>query len=435
MRYREFLRVFLIGFALVALSSGADAQTYEDGLVAFDRAEYPRAAEIWEPLAAAGNAKAQHALGMLYESGQGVPAQDFARAAELYRGAANQGEAAAMNNLGLMYADGRGVSKDVGEAYRLWMIAAKSGHPMAQFNLALLFFRGAGLPDPDYNEAAWWFAEAANNGSVDAQFALGELYARGMGVPQSDDEARRWYTIAAGSGHGLAQRRLDELATATDSNTTMSVVAPVEVPAEENALEPVVEVETIAEPEPVLEPVAEPEASEPEMAEPEIAEPEIAAEPAEEPTTAGEPIASSDWADPDKATTADDAAATADTATGAAASEAAADTGGTQQSSLPDIPPPGDGATAEGADAAAGVEGVYVLLGRAPTPVQAEQAWSILKVAFPNELGPVSPRMTQSADGKFLILGGPLATEADAKNLCDRLRQRAESVECQIVRN
>jgi hypothetical protein len=167
-----------------------------------------------------------------------------------------------------------------------------------------------------------------------------------------------------------------------------------------------------------------------------MAEPDIAAETIAEPAAA-EPIASSAWADPSKEPAVDGATATADTATGAAASDAAADTGGTQQSSLPDIPPPNDGATTEGAGEGEtmGDEGVYVLLGRAPTPVQAEQAWSILKVAFPNELGPVSPRMKQSADGKFLILGGPLASEADAKTLCERLRQRAASVECQIVNN
>jgi hypothetical protein len=261
-----------------------------------------------------------------------------------------------------------------------------------------------------------------------------------MGVPQSDDEARRWYTIAAGSGHGLAQRRLDELAATSDSNTTLSVVAPAEPEAEaaqaveeveaETVEEPAAEPEIAAEPDPVPEPDP---IAEPAIAEPDITEPVITAEPVQEPAAASEPIASSEWADPSKEPVADEAEATADAATGAAATDAAADTGATQQSSLPDIPPPNDGATAEGADGAAGGGGVFVLLGRAPTPVQAEQAWSILKVAFPKELGPVSPRMTQSADGKFLILGGPLGSEAEARALCARLLQRAESVQCQVI--
>jgi len=421
--------VFLIGLGVLLASPAAEAQSYEDGLVAFDRAEYPRAAGIWEPLAAAGDAKAQHALGMLYESGQGVPAQDFARAAELYRASANQGETAAMNNLALMYADGRGVTKDVGEAYRLWTVAAKAGHPQAQFNLALLFFRGQGIPEPDFNEAAWWFAEAANNGSVDAQFALGELHARGMGVPQSNDEARRWYTIAAGSGHGLAQRRLDDMDAAA-AGTSETPTAATETTAESTETTPTVseedtestteeEVEILVV-EPTEEPAAEPEPEpEPEIVavpEPAVAEPEV--------TT--EPLASSEWADPNAETAEENATAATDALTEEATDESAA-----QESALPDIPPPSD--EGQATDEIPG--GVFVLLGRAETPVQAEQAWSILKVAFPNELGPVSPRMVQSADGKYLILGGPLASVADADTLCARLRQRAESIQCQSVTN
>lgn len=432
MRYSSFLRVFLIGLGLLLASHAADAQSYEDGLVAFDRAEYPRAAGIWEPLAAAGDAKAQHALGMLYESGQGVPAQDFARAAELYRASANQGETAAMNNLALMYADGRGVTKDVGEAYRLWTVAAKAGHPQAQFNLALLFFRGQGIPEPDFNEAAWWFAEAANNGSVDAQFALGELYARGMGVPQSNDEARRWYTIAAGSGHGLAQRRLDDMDAASDdaAGTSETPTGSTETTAGSTETPPIVsdegtesaadeEVEILVV-EPTEEPAVEPEPEpEPEI----VAEPEPAVA---EPEATTEPLASSEWADPNAEPAEEDATAATDAST-----KEGTDEGATQESALPDIPPPSD--EAQATDEIPG--GVFVLLGRAETPVQAEQAWSILKVAFPNELGPVSPRMVQSADGKYLIFGGPLASMADADALCARLRQRAESIQCQSVTN
>lgn len=58
-----------------------------------------------QTLADAGDAAAQHSLGVLYEKGEGVPA-DAATAAAWYHKAAAQGYASAQYSLGVLYEKG-----------------------------------------------------------------------------------------------------------------------------------------------------------------------------------------------------------------------------------------------------------------------------------------------------------------------------------------
>ena len=87
------------------------AMPFEDGMAAYQRADYRTAMRLWRSLADKGHATAQFYLASMFEYGHGV-AQDYATAAGWYRKAADQGHARAQCNLGLMYANGLGVAKD-----------------------------------------------------------------------------------------------------------------------------------------------------------------------------------------------------------------------------------------------------------------------------------------------------------------------------------
>ena len=50
----------------------AVAGPWEDGMAAYNRGDYLPAIQLIRPLAAAGNAKAQSVLGIMYRKGQGV---------------------------------------------------------------------------------------------------------------------------------------------------------------------------------------------------------------------------------------------------------------------------------------------------------------------------------------------------------------------------
>jgi TPR repeat protein len=62
----------LMAAALNLGSAGAFAGPWEDGMAAYNRGDYTPAIQLFRPLAAKGNAKAQHLIGMMYHRGEGV---------------------------------------------------------------------------------------------------------------------------------------------------------------------------------------------------------------------------------------------------------------------------------------------------------------------------------------------------------------------------
>lgn len=87
-------------------------------------------------------------------------------------------------------------SLDYEAALDLWTPLAEAGDARAQYQLAIMYYRGEGLPQ-DYETAAAWYRRAAEAGDVDAQLNLGLMHARGLGVRQSYFEAFKWFELAA----------------------------------------------------------------------------------------------------------------------------------------------------------------------------------------------------------------------------------------------
>ncbi len=462
MKFRAALIRFAICAALIA-ATPALAQTYEEGLVAFDKGDFQTAAAFWEPLADAGNAKAQHGLGMLYEAGLGVPAQDYERAAAYYRMAAAQGEIASANNLALMYADGRGVPRDYAQALQLWTMAANAGHPMAQFNLGLMYFRGSGLESPNYNEAAWWFGKAAEGGSIDAQFAMGEMFSQGLGVPQNMAEAERWYLLAAGGGQQAARQRLHEIQTgafppaagsgpdgsaeAGPDGMIVRPAAPDAVIVEESSVTEIVDA-TVTE-EITVEPDGEEEIAE--TVDKEIVEKDVAVaveEEAEEvepePQSVELPSNAPIAAAPSVVTyapgpSAGGAAAT-QTATAIDPAAAAANlpppeaTPSTVPETAPVTAPIFNTVTAPAPEIPT-ESGIYVLLGQSISTDDGLRAWSELQRDHPQQLGALNSKLVPRGDGSVLIMGGPLASMELGNRICTSLAQRDISLQCYVVNN
>jgi TPR repeat protein len=88
-----------------------------------------------------------------------------------------------------------------------YLTRAKTGDPVAQYDLGVLYARGSGLVQ-DYASAATWFHAAATQGNIDAQYNLGVLYERGLGVTANPIEAVNWYRSAADRNHAGAQYNL-----------------------------------------------------------------------------------------------------------------------------------------------------------------------------------------------------------------------------------
>ena len=71
---------------------------------------------------------------------------------------------------------------------------AEQGDAAAQFNLALMYDTGEGVPEDDA-EAVRWYRMAAEQGEAAMQFNLGVMCANGEGVPENDAEAVRCSTL------------------------------------------------------------------------------------------------------------------------------------------------------------------------------------------------------------------------------------------------
>ncbi|MGC1506385.1 MAG: caspase family protein [Sulfitobacter sp.] len=103
-----------------------------------------------------------------------VAAGDMDQAIRLYREAATRGDLRAMVSLGLITETGRGVPASQVEALRLYERAASLGSPDAKINLAVALFEGHGL-EKDADRAVKLLKEAADLGSAIATFNLGVL--------------------------------------------------------------------------------------------------------------------------------------------------------------------------------------------------------------------------------------------------------------------
>ena len=74
---------------------------------------------------------------------------------------------------------------------------------MSQYHLGLMYAKGEGVPENDY-EAVKWIRRAAEQGLSWAQFRLGEMYRDGEGAPKDEVEAYAWFL--------LVKERVDEKA-------------------------------------------------------------------------------------------------------------------------------------------------------------------------------------------------------------------------------
>lgn len=110
-------------------SAGVLAGTFDEGRQAYKRGDYAAATRIWRQLAEDGNPSAQNYLGLMFETGIGVPV-DYVEAVKWYQRSAAQGDAAGQANLADMYEHGKGVPKDEAAARYLYTLSlAQSDAP------------------------------------------------------------------------------------------------------------------------------------------------------------------------------------------------------------------------------------------------------------------------------------------------------------------
>lgn len=97
---------------------------------------------------------------------------------------------------------------DFPTAFKEWKPLAEQGYASAQYNLALMYSNGRGVPQ-NYTQAVTWYKKAAEQGHVDAQSNLGGMYAMGKGIPQNYKIAYILSNLAASNGDADATQNRD----------------------------------------------------------------------------------------------------------------------------------------------------------------------------------------------------------------------------------
>ncbi len=161
-----------------------------------------------------GDALSAYRVGVIYDNGCGVRG-DQAVAAAYYEMAAKRGNADGAVHLALIYIDGEALKQDYDKARQLLYGPAKAGHPLANYLLGVIAYRGDEVkpPKPDVPTAMKYFRTAADGGLAQAQFIVGQAAAEGVELPKDGKLAKLMLLRAAQQGHGWAQAILGRLLT------------------------------------------------------------------------------------------------------------------------------------------------------------------------------------------------------------------------------
>jgi len=208
-------RQTILGLSLSIAAFGAQANLYEDGLMAYAVGNYVKAGQYFMEAADAGNAGAEHMLMRLFEENKLYAKDMQAETLKWTRKAAEKGVIHAQFSLGKIYAEQHDDVKAAVEWYRK---AAAQGHPDAYYQLGAVFARGAKEISANANEsrrlyqiAASEFDVFAQKGSASAQYKLAGMYQQGLGVKANMVLTLKWMEKSALQGHALAQLSLGRM--------------------------------------------------------------------------------------------------------------------------------------------------------------------------------------------------------------------------------
>lgn len=159
-----------------------------------------------------GNAVAAFRVGVIYEEGCGVR-RNRQIAAAYYELAGKNGHVEGAVRLGSFYAQGDVIGMDYVKARALLRGPAAKGHPLANFHLGVMAYRGddSAPAKPDVDAAMKYFKAAAEGGFAQAQFIVGQAQVEGVELPKDLKAAKAMLTRASRQGFAWAMVILGRL--------------------------------------------------------------------------------------------------------------------------------------------------------------------------------------------------------------------------------
>ncbi|HEY8253138.1 MAG TPA: tetratricopeptide repeat protein [Rhizomicrobium sp.] len=164
------------------------------GTVAASNRDFALALANFKPLAEAGDADAERAMGqLLMQNCTGL--QDKPAGVEWLTKAAAAGNMSARNQLGLAYLTGHGVPLDDNKAFALFSQTAAAGNAFGQMELGYLYRAGRGVPQDRY-QGLQWTVKAAEQGNGSALGNIAGAYIQGEILEKDTDRAAYFLALA-----------------------------------------------------------------------------------------------------------------------------------------------------------------------------------------------------------------------------------------------
>lgn len=159
-----------------------------------------------------GDGQAAFRVGIIYEEGCGVR-RNRQTAAAYYELAGKNGHVDGAVRLGGFYVEGDVLGLDYKKARALLEAPAAKGHPLANFHLGVIAYRGEENkpPKPDIPLAMKHFKAAAEGGLAQAQFIVGQALVEGKELPQDFKAAKLMLQRASVQGFPWAMVILGRL--------------------------------------------------------------------------------------------------------------------------------------------------------------------------------------------------------------------------------
>lgn len=159
-----------------------------------------------------GDSLAAFRVGVIYEEGCGVR-RNRQTAAAYYELAGKNGHVDGAVRLGAFYAQGDVIGVDYRKARALLDGPAAKGHPLANFHLGVMAYRGDEVtpPKPDVPLAMKHFKAAADGGFAQAQFIVGQALVEGKELPRDLKAAKLMLQRASNQGYAWAMIILGRL--------------------------------------------------------------------------------------------------------------------------------------------------------------------------------------------------------------------------------
>ena len=183
---------------------------YEEGMKLFKEKKYKEALPVLSSAAEAGHPEAIFQVAVIYEKGLGMWFADNEKALHWYRkAAALKNPAAALKIADAIYnGDYKASALRMLEFY---LLAAESGNPSVNYEVALLYQNGFKEIKPDDAKALQYLQRAAELGLPEAMYDLGVRYEKGQGVPFNSKTSLFWIKKAADKGYEPAVKYWKQL--------------------------------------------------------------------------------------------------------------------------------------------------------------------------------------------------------------------------------